>query len=129
MTGIPGIFACGNVLHVHDLVDWVSLEASQAGTFAAHYVLEGRERPDATIPVRPGDGVRYTLPQTITGEKDCTISLRVTGPSRNRSLVVKDGARIVKSKRIVRLHPAEMIRVDLKVSDIENCKSLEVTVE
>lgn len=129
MTDIPGVFACGNVLHVHDLVDWVSLEASQAGAFAARYVLEKGHSEEAAIPVTPGEGVRYTLPQRITGSRDCTVSLRVTGPSRNRSVVVKDGERTVKTKRIVRLHPAEMIRVDLKASEIENCQALEVTVE
>lgn len=129
MTRIPGIFACGNVLHVHDLVDWVSLEASQAGNFAARYIRDKGRNPEAVIPVRPGKGVRYTLPQRVSGSRDCTVSLRVTGPSRNCSVVVKDGERTIKSKKIVRLHPAEMIRVDLKSSEIQNCKSLEVIVE
>lgn len=129
MTGIPGIFACGNVLHVHDLVDWVSLEASQAGTFAARYVQNGERVSGTKIPVRPGEGVRYTLPQAISGERDCTVSLRVTGPSRDRAVVVRDGERLIKKKKIVRLHPAEMIRVDLKASEIEDCQNLEVIVE
>ncbi len=60
MTSVPGIFACGNVLHVHDLVDWVSVEAAEAGRFAACFVREGRCALPSPIPVRPGNGVRYT---------------------------------------------------------------------
>ena len=80
MTSVDGIFACGNVLHVHDLVDWVSVEAAEAGKFAAGYVRSGREASSCRIPVRPGSGVRYTLPQSVSGERDCILSLRVAAP-------------------------------------------------
>ncbi|QVL35934.1 NAD(P)/FAD-dependent oxidoreductase [Aminirod propionatiphilus] len=129
MTEVPGIFACGNVLHVHDLVDWVSLEASRAGAFAARYVAEGGPAGEATVEVRPGEGVRYTLPQKIGGRRDCCLSLRVTAPARNRSVAVREGERLVKSQRFARLHPAEMIRLDLRAADVEGCHRLEVTVE
>ena len=129
MTEVPGIFACGNVLHVHDLVDWVSLEASRAGAFAARYVAEGGSAGEATVEVLPGEGVRYTLPQKIGGRRDCSLSLRVTAPARNRSVAVREGERLVKSQRFARLHPAEMIRIDLRAADVEGCRRLEVTVE
>jgi NADPH-dependent 2,4-dienoyl-CoA reductase/sulfur reductase-like enzyme len=133
MTSVPGVFACGNVLHVHDLVDWVSVEATQAGAFAAGYAAGSA--PEARIPVTPGDGVRYTLPQRVSGARDCTISLRVGAPWRDRSVVVRtpesasQERRAIKRTKMVRLHPAEMIRVDLKAEDIAGVAGLEVCVE
>ena len=130
MTSVPGIFACGNVLHVHDLVDWVSVEASQAGACAAEYVRRGPGGASgARIPVRAGRGVRYTLPQAVSGEQDVTLSLRVAAPWRDRSVVVRDGDREVFRKREMRLHPAEMIRLDLTKEALAGSSSLEVTVE
>ncbi|HOO86819.1 MAG TPA: FAD-dependent oxidoreductase [Synergistales bacterium] len=129
MTSVDGIFACGNVLHVHDLVDWVSVEAAEAGKFAAGYVRSGREASSCRIPVRPGSGVRYTLPQSVSGERDCILSLRVAAPWRNRCIVVKSGEREVARKKEMRLHPAEMIRIPLKKEALSGCSSLEVTVE
>jgi len=129
MTSVPGIFACGNVLHVHDLVDWVSVEAAEAGRFAACFVREGRCALPNPIPVRPGNGVRYTLPQAVSGERDLILSLRVSAPWRDRCVVVRDGGREIARKREMRLHPAEMIRIDLKKEAVSGCSSLEVTVE
>ena len=128
MTSIPGIFACGNVLHVHDLVDWVSLEAAGAGAFAASYV-RGIKEGRSSIPVSAGEGIRYTLPQAISGRMDLTLSMRVSAPWRDRTIVIKDGEREIKRKRMVRLHPAEMIRVDLKAKELVSCSRLEVSVE
>ncbi len=129
MTSVEGIFACGNVLHVHDLVDWVSVEAAEAGKFAAEYVRSERGMSSGPIPVTPGSGVRYTLPQSVSGERDCILSLRVTAPWRNRCIVVKDGDREIARKKEMRLHPAEMIRIALKKEALSGCSSLEVTVE
>jgi len=129
MTSVPGIFACGNVLHVHDLVDWVSVEAAEAGRFAACFVRKGGCALPSPIPVRPGSGVRYTLPQAVSGERDLTLSLRVSAPWRDRCVVVRDGGREIARKREMRLHPAEMIRIDLKKEAVSGCSSLEVTVE
>lgn len=134
MTDIPGIFACGNVLHVHDLVDWVSLEARQAGAYAAKYAKENREERERnidkeSIPVKPGEGIRYTLPQTISGTRDVTISMRVTAPWRNRSIVITDEDREIKRQKLVKLHPAQMIRVDLKKEQVAGASELEVKVE
>ncbi len=133
MTSVPGVFACGNVLHVHDLVDWVSVEATQAGAFAAGYAAGSA--PEARIPVTPGDGVRYTLPQRVSGARDCTISLRVGAPWRDRSVVVRtpesasQERRAIKRTKIGTAAPAEMIRVDLKAEDIAGVAGLEVCVE
>jgi len=131
MTKIPGIFACGNVLHVHDLVDWVSVEAAQAGTAAAQYVVEDgiRSATSTYIDIQSGEGVRYTLPQRISGQRDCSLSLRVTAPDRNRFIAVKEGGRLIKKQKVVRMHPAEMIRINLRAADVNGCHHLEVTIE
>jgi hypothetical protein len=137
MTSASGIFACGNVLHVHDLVDWVSVEAREAGRCAADFALgsgirlaqDGRTASPDSIPVRPGSGVRYALPQSVSGERDVTLSLRVAAPWRDRAVVVRSGEREVARKRAMRLHPAEMMRIDVEKGDMAGCSSLEVAVE
>lgn len=62
-TAVPGVFACGNVLHVHDLVDYVSEEAALAGRAGADYILGRMVRPGGSIPLKAGNGVRYTVPR------------------------------------------------------------------
>jgi len=128
MTSVPGIFSCGNVLHVHDLVDWVSLEAAEAGKRAAAWAKGDREGA-AGIAVRHGNGVRYTMPARVSGGKDVSIAFRVGAPDRNRYLVVTaDGREIVRQKRI-RLHPAVMEHLTVKAADLKGCSALEVSVQ
>jgi NADH dehydrogenase FAD-containing subunit len=128
MTSVPGIFSCGNVLHVHDLVDWVSMESEQAGKFAAAYVKGSRKAADKKIPVKPGDGIRYTLPQSVSGAEDFILSMRVTEPMRNRKVVVKCGEKTI-GKKMVRLHPAEMIRIKVGKDVAAGGNAMEVSVE
>jgi hypothetical protein len=122
MTSIPGVFSCGNVLHVHDLVDHVSDEAEKAGTFACNTCKGHFPSSDSPIDIEPGEGVRYVLPQRVSGLADFTLSLRVTEPSRNRAVWVRDGDRKVARKKLVRLHPAEMIRCEDRKDKLENAK-------
>ena len=129
MTSIPGIFSCGNVLHVHDLVDHVSEEASIVGQNAADYLKGKTKSPHKYIEIKPKTGVRYVLPQQVSGEKDFVLSLRVTEPFKNKAVWVRDGERKVKRKKMVRLHPAEMIRIKVKAEKLVDAKSLEVCVE
>jgi thioredoxin reductase len=129
MTNVPGVFSCGNVLHVHDLVDHVSEEAGLVGRCAVRY-LEGEPSPkEAFIPVIPKADIRYVLPQNISGQEDVTISLRVTRPMRDAAVLVTDQGRKVARKKLVRLHPAEMIRIKVKAKDIETAEKLEVSVQ
>lgn len=79
-TTVPGIFAAGNVLHVHDLVDFVSLEAEAMARGIKRY-LEG-SRYEAVIDVKTGRNVGHTVPQKLTGKEDVTLSLRVRGPQK-----------------------------------------------
>ncbi|MBP5211792.1 MAG: FAD-dependent oxidoreductase [Pyramidobacter sp.] len=128
MTSVPGIFSCGNVLHVHDLVDWVSMEAAEAGKRAAAWACKGGKAA-CGIAVRPGKGVRYTMPARVSGEKDVSLAFRVGSPDHNRSLVVTaDGREIVRQKKI-RLHPAVMEHITVKAADLKNCSTLEVSVQ
>ncbi|MGM0665663.1 MAG: NAD(P)/FAD-dependent oxidoreductase [Thermodesulfobacteriota bacterium] len=129
MTSIPGVFSCGNVLHVHDLVDHVSEEAALAGGFAVRYLRGGIQPRKSFVPIEAGEGVAYVLPQRVGGRGDFTLSLRVNAPSRDRAVLVRDGRRKVARKKIVRLHPAEMIRVKVKAGSIQDAGRLEVVVE
>lgn len=129
MSSITGIFSCGNVLHVHDLVDYVSEEATMVGQNAAAYIKGDIKPPESYINIRPGEGVGYVLPQKVSGDRDFVLSLRVSEPSRDKAVTVRDGKRKVKRKKMVRLHPAEMIRLPVKAEKMRGAASLEVWVE
>jgi NADPH-dependent 2,4-dienoyl-CoA reductase/sulfur reductase-like enzyme len=129
MTSVPGVFSCGNVLHVHDLVDHVSEEAELAGRFAVEYLDGGIKSSESYIHIEPGEGVRYVLPQKVSGTRDFTLSLRVAAPSRNQVIWVKDNEKKVARKKMVRLHPAEMVRIKVKANKLEGAKRLSVSVK
>jgi hypothetical protein len=117
------------VLHVHDLVDYVSEEAAMVGKSAAAF-LEGDIKPrESYIDIRPGEGVGYVLPQKVSGKRDFVLSLRVKEPYRDKAIMVRDGTRKVKRKKMVRLHPAEMIRIPVQAGKMGEIRSLEVCVE
>ncbi len=106
-TQIPGIFACGNVLQVHDLVDYVSQEAHRAGIGAARYVKQGN--PEAPcIAARAGAGVRYVLPQRLRPGEQADLFFRVTEPMDKVILQVKAGDSILLSAKRLRVAPGEM---------------------
>lgn len=121
-TSIPGIFACGNVLHVHDLVDFVSQEAAAAGAQAARFVAKaGESSVSRGIPVVATDGVRYTVPSFIDPQQmddTLTVRFRVANEYRNRYVsVYLDGTRIQHRKKRV-MAPGEMEQVILKRTDL-----------
>lgn len=116
-TLIPGIFACGNVLHVHDLVDYVSEEAEIAGQAAARYALEATTDPKAAalrkekqLVVKPGQNVRYVLPQRLTPNAEAELFLRVTHPMEAITLTL-NGV-VLARRRLVR--PSEMLKIKLR---------------
>lgn len=107
-TSLPGAFACGNVLHVHDLVDFVSQEAAAAGRSAARCVLEGPGGGES-IRLVGKNGVRYTVPQSLHRDGGpVTVRFRVGQPYRNAALCAYAGDTLLKRipKRI--LTPGEM---------------------
>ena len=127
-TATEGIFACGNVLHVHDLVDFVSEEAEVAGKSAAAYILGNTEKK-IHIPLSTDGKVRYTVPQVITAEKDVTAYFRVADVYRNVTLKVLDGERVVAQKRKSRMAPGEMESITLKASAFADAKDLKFVLE
>ncbi len=125
-TSIPGVYACGNVLHVHDLVDYVSGEAAVAGKNAAEYLLGKQEKSgdDITVSIRTENGVRYSVPSTVNLAKmpaTLTVRFRVGAEYRNTDLVTYvDGKKMTSQKKAV-MAPGEMQQVILvkeKISEL-----------
>lgn len=116
-TSIPGVFACGNVLHVHDLVDYVSEESARAGKSAARYVKSGQKPDVKAVQIKPENGVRYTVPSTvriIELEDDLIIRFRSTGVFKDSYIEVKlDGQQKIRRRKQI-ITPGEMEQVILK---------------
>ena len=131
-TNIDGFFACGNVLHVHDLVDHVSTEAALAGKNAAEYVLGGDRRQTKKVVLRGKGGVRYTVPQSIDVENmsdEVTVRFRVADIYKDRSVAVYYGNDKVSSRKKRIMAPGEMEQVVLKKSSFEGYPDItEITV-
>ena len=116
-TSIPGVFACGNVLHVHDLVDYVSEEAVQAGRHAARYILGGREESGREIPLVPQGAVRYTVPCTLSPQRmeaETVVRFRVGRNIRKGLVRVLAGDRVLLTRKRPVMAPGEMEQVVLK---------------
>ena len=111
-TEIEGIFACGNVLHVHDLVDYVSEESAIAGRAAAKHIL-GQKNKEISVRISTDGKVRYTVPQILTEAKNTDVYFRVADVYRDARIVVRDGERVIISKKKQKLAPAEMEKVEL----------------
>lgn len=127
-TQLPGIFACGNVLQVHDLVDYVSEEAERAGIAAAKLV-EGLPEADREITVKAGSGVRYVIPQTIgTDRQDVSLFLRVTQPFGKVRFTVTDGKQVLSSVKRLKAAPGEMEKITVKAEQLQSAADT-ITVE
>ena len=123
-TSVEGIFACGNVLHVHDLVDYVSEEAEIAGKSAAEYIKRGNVT-ETSIKVHADGKVRYTVPQVITENKDVSVFFRVGRVFDNVKLNVRnDEGKVIYSRKFLKAVPAMMESVTLKAETFENAKEL-----
>ena len=130
-TSKEGIFACGNVLHVHDLVDFVSAESFKAGKAAAEYV-RGKKRVGTYVSVKDGDGVRGVVPQKLLipdGEVESVqIMFRPAGVYENAYIRVTDGEReLIKQKKRI-LTPGEMAELVLKPEVVKGLSGADVTV-
>ena len=133
-TSIPGVFAAGNVLHVHDLVDYVSEEAAAAGRHAAAYIRGQQGRAEKVVPVKCTDGVRYTVPtsirpEAIDPEGAVTVRFRVGNVYTNKRIVVYAGDKAIFSRKRNVLAPGEMETVQLKSRLILENPSQEITVK
>jgi NADPH-dependent 2,4-dienoyl-CoA reductase/sulfur reductase-like enzyme len=126
-TSVPGVFACGNVLHVHDVVDYVTLEAEKAGKSAAKYILLKPPKVER-IRVEAGSGIRYVLPHSIPSDIDLELSIRVINPGENISIGFFDGEKLVKTKKFRKVHPAQMIKIKLKRNETRAITTLRAEV-
>ena len=119
-TSLPGVFACGNVLHVHDLVDFVSGESEKAGKAAAEHLL-GKRADGAVLKVTNGEGISYTVPQKIRPEhleKTAELYFRVRSVYRGGEILVARGEEIIARFSRERMAPGEMERILLPVQKL-----------
>lgn len=113
-TMVPGVFACGNVVHVHDLVDDVSKAADIAGKSAAQYVKGGIIQRDKPIYITPGKNVLYAVPHIIRGaNKAITIYIRVKKTKTDVKVVIKSQEEILSQKKVRIVRPPEMVTVNI----------------
>ena len=117
-TDIPGVYACGNVLHVHDLVDYVSEEAAIAGRAAAEFI-NGNVSSGKSIRLATDGKVRYTVPQRISANEDVTVYFRVSDVYRDVRITVRDGENLIINKKKIKVSPGEMETVTLTKEMIE----------
>ncbi|WFD09995.1 NAD(P)/FAD-dependent oxidoreductase [Tepidibacter hydrothermalis] len=130
-TNVDGVFACGNVVHVHDLVDFVTKESRIAGRNAALYVLNKIENNE-TVETEAGDGIGYIVPQQIDTKlgEEVNLFMRVRNIYSNRKLVVRDGDEIILQKKRPHMIPSEMENLKLSAELIKNLKgNISVCVE
>ncbi|MHA1731748.1 MAG: NAD(P)/FAD-dependent oxidoreductase [Promethearchaeota archaeon] len=133
-TSVPGVFAAGNVLQVHDLVDWVTMEAQRAGENAARFVREpdafAREKRGVTT--EAGNNVGYVVPQRLDyfdGQDEVQFSFRPRGPAKDQWSLIMSGGKILRKRKHQHVIPSEMINTRLKLdpADVVDGKVL-VTV-
>ena len=135
-TSLPGVFAAGNVLHVHDLVDYVSEEAAAAGRHAAQYILGGASPAEGeALQVQATNGVRYTVPTTVHPARldgSLTLRLRVGNVYRGKALAVYAGGECIWRRKRPVLAPCEMETIVIKgpaLDKLPGCGGLTVTLE
>ena len=116
-TQTPGIFACGNVLQVHDLVDYVSEEAERAGIGAAGYVQNTISNGE-TVATKPGNGVRYVLPQAVHTGKEVSLFLRVTQPFGKCVFTVSAGNKVLTTAKRIMAAPGEMEKLTVDTTGV-----------
>ena len=130
MTTIPGIFTCGNVLHVHDLVDYVVEEGKVAGKNAAAYIL-GTLEEGSKVATKAGDGIGYVVPGNVAlGEEgDVSLKFRCRAPRKNVYLFVKQGEKVIKKLYKLAMIPSEMEIIKIPRKALENNQeTLEVSL-
>ena len=130
-TNVEGIFACGNVLHVHDLVDFVSQEAANAGEYATEYIRKGKTAAGRVVPIRAVDGVRYTVPSMVRVEQmqdTVTVRLRVGDVYQDCAIVTYAGDKEIGRRKKKVFAPGEMEQVILRKADLMDADISELTI-
>lgn len=121
MTNVPGIFSCGNVLHIHDLADWAAEEGERAGASAAQYAdgIHGDTVVEESIPIHAGDGIRYVIPQRVSRSTDQVLmSFRVTEPRGKTTIRAISGDTTIGSTQLNKAHPATMVQLRIQTEDL-----------
>ena len=131
-TSVPGIFSCGNVLHVHDMVDFVSEEGKRTGLYASDFVRKGEPTKASSdmIEVVRGNGVGGTVPHRISRglSGEVTLMFRPTARYSDSRIVIRDGETVLQSRKCVALTPGEMCSVSIDAGSVRTAGS-EITVE
>ena len=131
MTSVDGIFACGNVLHVNDLVDNVSAESELTGLWAARYAMKETPALKGSLELMTGNNVRYLVPRTITvkdPQEEVTAYFRVGTPMRDVKIRVRKGETVLSEIPKIRVNPGEMESVRLSPSWIEDGEPILVEI-
>lgn len=134
-TSVDGVFACGNVLHVHDLVDFVSQEATNAGKNAAKYIKEGKKAASKEIKINAVDGVRYTVPCTIRPEEmddTVTVRFRVGQVFQNCQVATYFGNELINTRKKKVMAPGEMEQVIIqktKLAEYPDITDITIKIE
>jgi hypothetical protein len=128
-SSIPGIFACGNIVHVFDLVDDVTCSAEIAGKNAAIF-KENLLNKKVAIKIIPGKNIKYVVPQTITNTdfQEITLYLRVEKEKKHVNVIVKENNKIIYNKKERIVKPAEMLKINITKKIIKSVKSSELYV-
>lgn len=131
-TSMDGVFACGNVCHVHDLVDFVTGESQKAGRSAAKYILENSKVDSKKIEILNGEGIFYTVPQNIrveNMENRLEIFFRVKSVEKNVVISVTDeNGNVIKDFKKSHVAPAEMEKIALTKKQIESVTTDKIVI-
>lgn len=130
-TSIEGLFACGNALHVHDLVDWVTQESEKAGRQAKRYVRGEIHKSTRHLPIEAGDNIGYIMPSTIAidvFDEPFEMAFRVTQKAQRGTFHIKQNGKTIKSVKGRYIAPAEMEHVMLSPDDIDDLENT-ITIE
>lgn len=127
-TDVDGIYSAGNVLHVHDLVDYVSMEGEKAAESVVRQ-LKGRGAEKSEINISTDRTIGNIIPNRISGTEDVELALRVSRPARDKVIKVLQGERVIKAAKLKKLNPAEMIHLKVKKDDIRSKEDIKVVVE
>ena len=120
-TSTPGVFACGNVVHVNDLVDNVSAESALAGCYAAKYAMGTLPQAERTVACEPGRNVRYLCPQGIqvtNVPQKVSLYFRVLQPEPDVTLVARCGEQIIAQQKEFRVNPGEMNHITVETEKL-----------
>ena len=129
MTGVPGVFCCGNVLHVNDLVDWVSEESEYTGKCACEYIHKKKLRP-CKIEVTAGEGVSYITPNSVSGTKSVTFAMRVKSPHYSGADInFFDCKKLIFSKHEDSIIPSEMVHIKLPRNVLKDAEDITVKID